>query len=224
MVQLSYNRIKHSGQKGGFPCVLCTPSWSRCHCFLKASSVWAMHEWSAFSIAFSSTWAVLKSRWPLPWAGFYHRVLLFSWECLWTKVWAFEDNSYKPPIDCNALPEFSSCLKERCVCVCMWMYELSPSCVFMWLQVCVHLWQSQINPECHSQGSIHLNFWKYWFLFYVYEYLSAYVCICNTCNPGAYRGQEQVSDPLERDLQTVVSCGVGARNGTQLLCKISRCS
>lgn len=35
---------------------------------------------------------------------------------------------------------------------------------------------------------------------------------------------EEDSDPLELELETVVSCHMGARSRTQVLCKNSQCS
>ena len=43
------------------------------------------------------------------------------------------------------------------------------------------------------------------------------------CMPGTYRGQKRASDPVEPDLETAVSCSVGAGNQTQVLWKSSQC-
>ena len=40
------------------------------------------------------------------------------------------------------------------------------------------------------------------------------VCLRTMCVPGACGGQKRVSDPLELELQKVVSHRVGAGNGT----------
>jgi hypothetical protein len=49
------------------------------------------------------------------------------------------------------------------------------------------------------------------------------VCMYTTSMPGAFRGWNTVSDPLELELQTVVNHHVSTRNETEVLCK-SKCS
>jgi hypothetical protein len=44
-------------------------------------------------------------------------------------------------------------------------------------------------------------------------------CMCTICVPGPSGGQKKASDPLELDSQTVMSCHVGAGDGTQILCQ-----
>lgn len=39
-----------------------------------------------------------------------------------------------------------------------------------------------------------------------------YVCLCTTCMPVACESQKRVSDPLELELQVIMSCHVGAEN------------
>jgi hypothetical protein len=39
-----------------------------------------------------------------------------------------------------------------------------------------------------------------------------HVCMCTTCLSGTRGGQKRVLAPLEMELQTVVSCHVGAEN------------
>ena len=46
----------------------------------------------------------------------------------------------------------------------------------------------------------------------------------SVCVPVACRGQKRALDPSELELQVVVSCHVGAGNGTQVLCKSNGCS
>lgn len=42
--------------------------------------------------------------------------------------------------------------------------------------------------------------------FSVYSmYVSVFTCLCNTCVPGVYLGQNRVSDPLELELKVVVT-------------------
>jgi hypothetical protein len=50
------------------------------------------------------------------------------------------------------------------------------------------------------------------------------VCLCVTCMTGAHEGQKRVLDPLEQNLQIVVSHHVTAGNWTCVLCKSNKCS
>ena len=43
-----------------------------------------------------------------------------------------------------------------------------------------------------------------------------HVCVCITWMANAYGGQKRALDPLELELETVVSCHVYARNRTQV--------
>ena len=45
------------------------------------------------------------------------------------------------------------------------------------------------------------------------------LCLCTAYIPGVHGGQKRVLDSLKLELQTVVSCPVGARNRTQVLWK-----
>ena len=56
------------------------------------------------------------------------------------------------------------------------------------------------------------SFFNDWFLSYVH-WCFAYKCVC-----------VRVSDPLGLELQTVVSCHVGAGNWIPVLCKSNKCS
>jgi hypothetical protein len=47
-------------------------------------------------------------------------------------------------------------------------------------------------------------------------WLFAYMYVCTTFVRDALRGQKRVSDPMELDLGTVVSCQVTSRNQTQV--------
>lgn len=44
-----------------------------------------------------------------------------------------------------------------------------------------------------------------------------HVCLCTLCVPSALRGQEKVSDPLELELEVVVSCQLGGGIRTRIL-------
>ena len=46
-----------------------------------------------------------------------------------------------------------------------------------------------------------------------------YTCMCTMCVPGALGGWKKASDPLELELQVIVSCYGGEWNQTQALCK-----
>jgi hypothetical protein len=46
-------------------------------------------------------------------------------------------------------------------------------------------------------------------LFYVYKHLPA-LCLCTTCKALTHKNQKMASDPLELELQMVVSCHMGA--------------
>jgi len=50
------------------------------------------------------------------------------------------------------------------------------------------------------------------------------ICPCIAGMPGAHGGQKSVSDPLELELQTVVSHRVDSRNRAWAFCKNSKCS
>lgn len=45
--------------------------------------------------------------------------------------------------------------------------------------------------------------------------------ICETCVPGAQRGQKKTTDPLQLELQMLVDHSVGAEDQTQVLCRSS---
>jgi hypothetical protein len=60
-------------------------------------------------------------------------------------------------------------------------------------------------------------------LFYVFDVLLA-LCLCAKCVTGACGGQKRTLDLLDLELLMTVSCHVGARNRTQVLCKSSQCS
>lgn len=47
-----------------------------------------------------------------------------------------------------------------------------------------------------------------------------HVCLCTLCVPSALRGQE-VSDPLELELEVVVSCQLGGGIRTQVLRRVA---
>ena len=49
-----------------------------------------------------------------------------------------------------------------------------------------------------------------------------YANILSVCS--AHRGQKRASDPLEPELQMVLSCQTGARKQTPVPCKSSQCS
>lgn len=42
------------------------------------------------------------------------------------------------------------------------------------------------------------------------------ICLCATCGPGAHKGQERTPDPLDLELDMVVSHNVGPRNRSTL--------
>lgn len=44
-----------------------------------------------------------------------------------------------------------------------------------------------------------------------------HVCLCAMCVPGTYKCQKRAPDPLELELQIVVSHQVGAGDKTQVL-------
>ena len=64
-------------------------------------------------------------------------------------------------------------------------------------------------------------------LTYMY-FLCMYACLsvfmCTTCMPDTLGGQKWVLAPLELELLMVVSCQMGAENGTWILYKTDRCS
>lgn len=53
-----------------------------------------------------------------------------------------------------------------------------------------------------------------------FPFICVGICL-HACS--AWRGQKKASDSLELELQTIVSCHVGARNQTLILCK-SNCA
>lgn len=52
---------------------------------------------------------------------------------------------------------------------------------------------------------------------YAYRYSACMHFLCSTCVPDAYGGQKRVSDPLEPEFQTAVSCHMGAGKQTRVL-------
>jgi hypothetical protein len=78
-------------------------------------------------------------------------------------------------------------------------------CVF----VCVLLWRPEVNG-----GAFYLSL-AYLIFFFKFHVHWCFACIY------VYVG---VSEPLELELQIVVSCHVGAGNGTWELWKSSQCS
>lgn len=61
-------------------------------------------------------------------------------------------------------------------------------------------------------------------LFYVYWWRGEDPCIYalyTLCVPSALRGQEKVSDPLELELEVVVSCQLGGGIRTQILQRVA---
>lgn len=72
----------------------------------------------------------------------------------------------------------------------------------------IFVWQSRkiLNQTCPQRTSD-----IFILIFYVYEfYLS--VCLCAMCVPGTHGGQKRTSDPLELELDMVVSCHASTRN------------
>ena len=66
--------------------------------------------------------------------------------------------------------------------------------------------------------AIHLRVF-FFLMYYLHDWmLCLHACLCATCMPGAHGGQEK--DPLELELQMLVSHHVGARNQTWVLWKI----
>jgi hypothetical protein len=60
-------------------------------------------------------------------------------------------------------------------------------------------------------------------LLHVYFHMCVCVCVC-VCVCGAHTSQKRASDPLEPELEMVVSYCVGSRNHTWVLWKSSQCS
>lgn len=54
--------------------------------------------------------------------------------------------------------------------------------------------------------------------------MGVFSCVYTTFKLGASRGQKRVSDPLELELDRVVSRCVGAANQTQVLWRNGQCS
>ena len=46
--------------------------------------------------------------------------------------------------------------------------------------------------------------------YFIVRVFFLYVCLCSTCILRTHRGQERALDALDLELQTVVSCNVGA--------------
>ena len=78
-------------------------------------------------------------------------------------------------------------------------------------------WESGSTP---ASGCY--NFLKNYF--YAYIFLFLHVCLCTVYMPGACRGQKRASDPLELELQIVVSSQGEAGNWPWVLCKSNKCS
>lgn len=61
-------------------------------------------------------------------------------------------------------------------------------------------------------------------LFNQYEcFACVHACMCTPCMPDAQEGQKTVSDPLEVELQMVVSQRVGVGNQTLVFPKTDKC-
>lgn len=50
------------------------------------------------------------------------------------------------------------------------------------------------------------------------------VCSCSMCMLNAHGGPKSALDPVELELQMLVSCYVDSEKPTQILCKNNKCS
>jgi hypothetical protein len=60
------------------------------------------------------------------------------------------------------------------------------------------------------------GFLKFTYFYFMCMNVCQHVCVCITWMANAYGGQKRALDPLELELETVVSCHVYARNRTQV--------
>lgn len=79
---------------------------------------------------------------------------------------------------------------------------------------------------CGSRHSRKKDLFFFFLFFFLFHFLrmGVFSCVYTTFKLGASRGQKRVSDPLELELDRVVSRCVGAANQTQVLWRNGQCS
>lgn len=85
------------------------------------------------------------------------------------------------------------------------------------------LFQVSMCGSRHSRKKDLFFFFLFFFLFHFLR-MGVFSCVYTTFKLGASRGQKRVSDPLELELDRVVSRCVGAANQTQVLWRNGQCS
>lgn len=80
----------------------------------------------------------------------------------------------------------------------------------------------QVFVKRHALSAFYFNFLKVSVCVHACTrvYVTS-VCQCSMCVPGTWRGQRRPPDPLDLELQTVVSCYKGTGNQIQVLWKTS---
>jgi hypothetical protein len=58
-------------------------------------------------------------------------------------------------------------------------------------------------------------------LFWVHAFFCLHVCMCSRCVQCLRRVEQAILDPLEVELQMIVSCHVGSRKWTWVLCTLN---
>lgn len=79
---------------------------------------------------------------------------------------------------------------------------------------------------CGSRHSRKKDLFFFFLFFFLFHFLrmGVFSCVYTTFKLGASRSQKRVSDPLELELDRVVSRCVGAANQTQVLWRNGQCS
>ena len=74
----------------------------------------------------------------------------------------------------------------------------------------------RISAYSYRNKGIHKSFQIWLFLLFVYECLTRFISVCSMCLYNNHRDYQMLSDPMELELQLVVS-HMGAKNQTQIL-------